>query len=490
MPSSYHPRSRAAKPTSPDDDAADAHVMSLIPPEPHVRYPTLSDDALLFEQLVGGHLHYVDPSTESTHFIRGLDHQRRLLADCIANSTSPPRGAWFRFIDGHLLTDLRHRRRKFLTVEINGGLTELDAAYRVLRRSARSHALEELLCREVGRPFTEDEPTEGAPISKFFWHPFCDLLDLPFEPVAPVLAGYTGNKMSLLDRLFSDILFRCSGTRRLVEPFGGTGSVGINLSCRFRNYSLEYDWAEGLSYLIADANPDLFNLYSILSDPEKAQVFHASASRFFETKAAEVHAFVRKGFSGQEALAKVYSPLRIKHNASIRGTIKHAVSLLWLQRHSYNHMLRYNSETDELNVPPRGLVREYPESDIRQWTEVVAKADITFAHAPFAETMNNAVNTDIVYCDPPYVTTPKGGSSTTYCGETWKAKQQQELVACALSCQERGIPVLISNNDYQFTRELYAEATELIFGIKAPDNMAKTKKVRDELIAVYLPAKK
>ena len=488
MPPSYPPRMRADKVTSPEDDAADAHQMSLIPTEPpRIRYPVPSDEALFFEQIVGSHLRYVDPTTESAHFVKSLDHQRRLLAACIANSSHPPRGAWFRIVDGHLLTDLRHRRRTFLTVEINGSLTELESAYRTLRRSARSLSLEELLCREVGRAFVEDEPTEGAPISKLAWHPFCDLLELPAEPVPPVLAGYTGNKMSLLDKLFFDILLHSSGRTRLVEPFGGSGSVGVNLSYRFLSYGAEYDWAGGLSYLIADGNPDLINLYSILCDPDKVEVFHTAASKFFDAKATEVHALVKKGRTDEEAMAEVYRALLLKHNASQRGTIKHAVSLLWLQRHSYNHMLRYNLKLGAINVGPRGSVRTYQEDVIRQWVSVVARSDITFSHATFKVTMYSANETDIVYCDPPYVKSPKGTGTPTYYGENWKEKHQNALLECAISCQKRGIPVLISNSDNQFTRDLYAGATELVRGFTAPDNMSVDNDDRDELIAIYLP---
>lgn len=62
---------------------------------------------------------------------------------------------------------------------------------------------------------------------------------------------------------------------------------------------------------------------------------------------------------------------------------------------------------------------------------------------------------DVVYCDPPYVSTDKP-SFTGYTAAGFGLEQQRELVTACEGAVSRGAVVVISNHDTATTRELYS----------------------------------
>lgn len=104
----------------------------------------------------------------------------------------------------------------------------------------------------------------------------------------------------------------------LIEPFVGAGSVFLNT---------EYD-----SYILADINSDLINLYNIVK---------SNTDDFVRDS--------RKLFTDEVNTSEVFYLLRQEFNLCA-DAYRRAVLFLYLNRHCYNGLCRYNMR-GEFNVP-------------------------------------------------------------------------------------------------------------------------------------------
>lgn len=104
----------------------------------------------------------------------------------------------------------------------------------------------------------------------------------------------------------------------LIEPFVGAGSVFLNT-----DYS---------RYILADINSDLISLYNIVKTQTDDYVRQA-----------------REYFTPEMNQADVYYHLRDEFNQS-QDPFRRALLFLYLNRHGYNGLCRYNLR-GEFNVP-------------------------------------------------------------------------------------------------------------------------------------------
>jgi DNA adenine methylase len=74
------------------------------------------------------------------------------------------------------------------------------------------------------------------------------------------------------------------------------------------------------------------------------------------------------------------------------------------------------------------------------------------------KTMQRARRGDVVYCDPPYTPLSETANFTDYSAGGFGVEDQKMLAELAEQLARRGIPVVISNHDTPFIRELYANA--------------------------------
>jgi len=134
--------------------------------------------------------------------------------------------------------------------------------------------------------------------------------------------------------------------RRLVEPFTGSGAIFINAA---------FD-----RYLLADSNPDLISLFRLL--------------------AAEGESFIRycrRFFLPENNVAEVYYRLRDEFNAS-GNPRRRAAIFLYLNRHCYNGLIRYNSKR-LFNTPFGQYVKPYfPEKELRNFRQKSGCADFQY----------------------------------------------------------------------------------------------------------------
>ena len=240
----------------------------------------------------------------------------------------------------------------------------------------------------------------------------------------------------------------------LIEPFVGAGSVFLNTS-----YS---------RYILADINGDLISLYNIV-----------------KTRTDEYIRAAQAMFVPENNTADAYYQLRTEFNQS-NDDLRRAVLFLYLNRHGYNGLCRYNLK-GEFNVPFGRYKKPYfPEAELKHFAFKAQNAE--FHCLSYEACMELADENSVVYCDPPYAPLSATSNFTAYHTNSFSPREQAHLAEMAEKLVSRQIPVLISNHDTPDTREWYKAARH--FQVKVRRSISSnggTRKKVDELLALYRP---
>jgi DNA adenine methylase len=259
---------------------------------------------------------------------------------------------------------------------------------------------------------------------------------------------WAGSKYRILERVRGALPLG----HRLIEPFVGSGAVFLNT---------EYE-----SYLLADSNPDVIDLYCRV-----------------KSDGVEFARYAKQLFSPENNTPEAYYLLREEFN-SLSTSARRAALFIYLNRHCFNGLCRYNSKGG-FNVPfGRYNSPSFPEAELVAFAAKAVRAE--FLCADFRSTMSSARLGDVVYCDPPYVPLSATANFSDYTADGFGVVEQQELASLATDLSMRGIPVVISNHDTEFTRTAYARAAIEAFGVQrfiSSDTANRGKAA--ELIAVF-----
>lgn len=241
--------------------------------------------------------------------------------------------------------------------------------------------------------------------------------------------------------------------KRLIEPFMGTGTIFLNS---------QYN-----SYLLAEKNPDLIDLFRFIQT--EGDKFIKDCEPYFqpENNCAEKYAFFREKFN--QLLNKP------EHKR------ERAILFVYLNRHGYNGLCRYNNK-GFYNVPfGRYAERILPIEAMRAFHQKSKTA--IFEQADFRDTLKKARKGDVVYCDPPYVPLT---TAFRYVPGDFTTQDHIELAELAEALGKKNIPVIISNHDTPETREYYKNARTTELSVFRPINCQTHNRGRaPELIAVF-----
>ena len=162
-----------------------------------------------------------------------------------------------------------------------------------------------------------------------------------------------------------------------IEPFMGSGVVAFNIRPK--------------RALLADSNPHLVNLYQAISE---GKVTASSVRRFLEREGAEL----------QRSEGEHYYVIRERFNK-----YSDPLDFLFLNRSCFNGMIRFNRKK-EFNVPfcrkPNRFSKSYVTkicNQIQSISEIVSFGHYEFVCQDFSDTIQNADDGDLIYCDPPYI---------------------------------------------------------------------------------------
>lgn len=232
---------------------------------------------------------------------------------------------------------------------------------------------------------------------------------------------WAGNKYQIIENI-KRILPK---GKRLVEPFVGSGAVFLN--------------TDGFSsYWLNDNNPDLINLFLTLQKEGDAFIDYC-----------------RSFFTPENNTPERYYELRDLFNKTNDVILKSAL-FVYLNRHGYNGLVRYNSR-GEFNVPFGQYKKPYfPEKEMKYF--FYKSQNAIFTTGDFTDVMNYVEDGDVVYCDPPYIPLSNTANFTNYYANGFSLQQQEKLAQLAVELSKRGIPVIISNHDTEFTKNIYKTA--------------------------------
>ena len=271
---------------------------------------------------------------------------------------------------------------------------------------------------------------------------------------------WAGNKFRVLPHLIPHI----GDPKRYIEPFGGSLSVALNISAD--------------EYILNDINKDLYCLYT---NVDKEFVGECRELFTDENNTRERYLELRKEFNSEEDCRK------------------RAKLFLYLNKHAFNGLSRYNSK-GEYNVPygkenkdsKTGRIvktkAHFPEQELNYFRDVFSNRKVEFYNTSFSDEAlyKNVSGGDVVYFDPPYIPLNDTAYFTDYAKEGFSYEQQVQLAELAESLANRGAKVIISNHDTPVSRELYKNAE--IYPIEVRRSISakgSSRKKANELIAVY-----
>lgn len=261
---------------------------------------------------------------------------------------------------------------------------------------------------------------------------------------------WAGGKYSLLPEL--DRLIPAG--KRLIEPFVGGGSVFLN--------SDKHE-----SFLLADVNSDLINLYQMLS--VVPELVTELAQRMFS------------GMNSEED----YCSVRMEFNTQLLTGPQRAAAFLYLNRHCFNGLIRYNRD-GQFNVG-FGKYRApyFPAEEIKAFASMAHSC--VFMNAGYRRTLALAGEGDVVYCDPPYEPLPGTAGFTNYAagGFTWD--DQIALAECCVAAHQRGARIVITNSSAPRVIDLYEQHGFTLHHVsarRAISSKGSTRETAADIVAV------
>lgn len=261
---------------------------------------------------------------------------------------------------------------------------------------------------------------------------------------------WAGGKYSQL----SEIAALMPTGERLIEPFVGGGSVFMNL-----------DYPR---YICGDFNGDLITAYKMIKE-----------------RPDELLGMVKDRFdNGNTQLS--YLTLRDSFNdrRDTMPALERAADFIYLNRHCFNGLMRYNLK-GEFNVGFGDYKRPYmPETELKACAQRATRT--VFEHASFADTIAQASDGDVIFCDPPYQPHPDTNGFTSYATGRFTMDDQSALVHHLKSAHGRGAKVVITNSSAKLVVELYRDNGFQIHPLRARRNIsskASTRAYADDIIA-------
>ncbi len=276
---------------------------------------------------------------------------------------------------------------------------------------------------------------------------------------------WAGNKYRVLPHLIPHIGY----PKRYCEPFGGSLAVALNTQAE--------------QYILNDVNKDLVAIYQNLVNPNDDSFIR----------------YCEELFTSENNTKESYLDLRTHFNQAT-NTTERARLFVYLNRHCFNGLSRYNSKGG-FNVP---YGREFKNKDTGEKKiqsayfskeemmnfrmfflskQLVRFTSLSFEDSSLYEDLEPG---DTVYFDPPYVPASNTSNFTSYATNGFIHQQQTELADLAELLASKGIKVIVSNHDVDITRELYKNATIYPIQVTRTISAKGTSRIKaNELIAVY-----
>ena len=267
---------------------------------------------------------------------------------------------------------------------------------------------------------------------------------------------WVGGKTQLLKELKEIIIPALKEDSYYYEPFCGGAALALDL--------------EHKNTILNDLNSELINMYKVIRDNSEELI--AELKRFQNSHNAEFYYHIRN-LDRTDALSKMSDVVK-------------AARTIYLNKTCFNGLYRVNSK-GQFNSPigrtSSGKTPDIVQEDLIREMSKFLKT-VQFHNGDYRESLVYAKNGDVVFFDPPY-DQDESISSEGFVGyqkEGWTRKDLEELKTVCDELSIRGVKVVLTNNDTEFVRELFAGYNFREVEVKRSINRDGNKRKGKELI--------
>ena len=267
---------------------------------------------------------------------------------------------------------------------------------------------------------------------------------------------WVGGKTQLLKELKEIIIPVLKEDSYYYEPFCGGAALALDL--------------EHKNTILNDLNSELINMYRVIK--YKPEELIAELKCFQNSHNAEFYYHIRN-LDRTDALSKMSDVVK-------------AARTIYLNKTCFNGLYRVNSK-GQFNSPigrtSSGKTPDIVQEDLIREMSKFLKT-VQFHNGDYRDCLVTTKNGDVVFFDPPY-DQDESISSEGFVGyqkEGWTRKDLEELKTVCNELSIRGVKVVLTNNDTEFVRELFAEYNFKEVEVKRSINRDGNKRKGKELI--------
>jgi DNA adenine methylase len=265
--------------------------------------------------------------------------------------------------------------------------------------------------------------------------------------VRPVLK-WAGGKSRLLPRILAELPERID---TYYEPFVGGAAVFFALATerRFKRA------------VLGDQNAVLIDVYRAVKKDAEAVIkalekYEHDRDEYYRVRALDPHSL---------------------------DTTERAARTIYLNKTGYNGLYRVNSK-GEFNVP-FGRYKKKPRFCDPDNLRAVARVlkGVKLEVGDFETVCKSASRGDAVYFDPPYHPVSRTASFTAYYKDVFGEAEHKRLSSLFGRLSKKGVAVVLSNSDTEFTRDLFGRFALSKVGVTRPINSkASARGVVNEIL--------
>ncbi|MEG2643228.1 MAG: Dam family site-specific DNA-(adenine-N6)-methyltransferase, partial [Eubacterium sp.] len=136
-----------------------------------------------------------------------------------------------------------------------------------------------------------------------------------------------------------------------------------------------------------------------------------------------------------------------------RKTYTSAARMIYLNKACFNGIYRVN-KSGSFNVPIGSLRDISFDRNELLYTSCLLKS-ATIKVQDFQKTIEEAVENDFLFCDPPYAVTNENGRFVSYTADLFTWEDQVRLSLSLEKARRKGVKILMTNVDHPAVRKLY-----------------------------------
>ena len=267
---------------------------------------------------------------------------------------------------------------------------------------------------------------------------------------------WVGGKTQLLKELKEIIIPALKEDSYYYEPFCGGAALALDL--------------EHKNTILNDLNSELINMYKVIRDNSEELI--AELKCFQNSHNPEFYYHIRN-LDRTDALSKMSDVVK-------------AARTIYLNKTCFNGLYRVNSK-GQFNSPigrtSSGKTPDIVQEDLIREMSKFLKT-VQFHNGDYKDCLATTKNGDVVFFDPPY-DQDESISSEGFVGyqkEGWTRKDLEELKTVCDELSIRGVKVVLTNNDTEFVRKLFAGYNFREVEVKRSINRDGNKRKGKELI--------